>query len=108
MKEEQNCLRGQPTRHWRVHPIPLPQKAFKFVPLRHRHQLKIYAIQVPDFVRNCLSKIGDPDSAEGLRALKGAAYLVAAMKVYHGPPSLSANPLKGGIRATAEKMGVQV
>ena len=76
--------------------------------IRHRSLLKISAFQVPDFVRNGLSKISNPDSAEGLRALKGFAYLVAAMKVYHGPPSLSANPLKRGTRATAEKMGIQV
>lgn len=59
-------------------------------------------------MQQCLSNISAPQSPEGQRALKGAAYLVAAMKLYHGPPSLSANPMKGGIKATADKLGVQV
>jgi hypothetical protein len=63
---------------------------------------------MPEFVQHCLMSIHDPKSSDGKRSLKGAAYLVASMKLYNGPSSIRADPMKGGIAAAAEKFDLQV
>jgi hypothetical protein len=65
-------------------------------------------LQMPEFVQHCLMSIHDPKSSDGKRSLKGAAYLVASMKLYNGPSSIRADPMKGGIAAAAEKFDLQV
>lgn len=65
-------------------------------------------LQMSEFLEQCQRLVRDPKSSEGQQSMRGMAYLVAAVKLYNGPNSLTSNPMRGGLRSNAEKLGIHV
>ena len=65
-------------------------------------------MQISEFLEQCRRLVLDAKSSEGQQSMRGMAYLVAAVKLYNGPNSLTSNPTRGGLRSTAEKLGIHV